>query len=80
MRAVFFYLGELSRNMTFYLGDLALLVGEALQQAVIPPWHAGLIVTEMDTAGVRSLFITALSSLFIGMVMALQTGYAMARF
>src|SRR5262249_18356195 len=63
-----------------YLGDLALLVGEALRQGVIPPWHVGLIVTEMDTAGVHSLFITALSSLFIGMVMALQTGYAMARF
>ena len=80
MRAMFFYLGELSRNMTFYLGDLGLLVGEALRQAMIPPWHVGLIVAEMDTAGVRSLFITALSSLFIGMVMALQTGYAMARF
>jgi phospholipid/cholesterol/gamma-HCH transport system permease protein len=80
MRAIFFYLGEVARRMIYYLGDLALLVWEVLRQSVVPPWHAGLIIQEMDSVGVRSIFITALSALFIGMVMTLQTGYAMARF
>src|SRR5262245_35316890 len=80
MRAVFFYLGEVSRKMIYYLGDLGLLVWDILRQAFVPPWHVGLIIQEMDSVGVRSIFITALSTLFIGMVMTLQTGYAMARF
>src|SRR5262245_19009397 len=78
--AVFFYLDELSRKMIYYLGDLGLLVWDILRQAFVPPWHLGLIVQEMDGAGVKSIFITALSALFIGMVMTLQTGYAITRF
>jgi phospholipid/cholesterol/gamma-HCH transport system permease protein len=80
MRAVFFYLGEVSRKMVYYLGDLGLLLWDILRQAFIPPWHLGLIIQEMDSIGVKSIFITALSALFIGMVMTLQTGYALARF
>lgn len=80
MRAVFFYLGEVVRKMIYYLGDLGLLIWETLRQGIVPPWHVGLIIEEMDSVGVKSLFITALSALFIGMVMTLQTGYAMARF
>src|SRR5919108_4767967 len=80
MRVMFFYLGELSRKMIYYLGDLGLLIWDILRQAFVPPWHVGLIIQEMDSIGVKSIFITALSALFIGMVMTLQTGYAMARF
>ena len=80
MRAVFFYLGEVSRKMIYYLGDLGLLVWDILRQAFVPPWHVGLMIQEMDGVGVKSIFITALSALFIGMVMTLQTGYALARF
>jgi phospholipid/cholesterol/gamma-HCH transport system permease protein len=80
MRSLFFYLGEAARRMIYYLGDLGLLVWEILRQSVVPPWHVGLILTEMDAVGVKSVFITGLSALFIGMVMTLQTGYAMARF
>jgi phospholipid/cholesterol/gamma-HCH transport system permease protein len=80
MRTLFFYLGEVARKITYYLGDLGLLVWEILRQAFVPPWHVGLIIQEMDGVGVKSIFITAMSALFIGMVMTLQTGYAMARF
>jgi phospholipid/cholesterol/gamma-HCH transport system permease protein len=80
MRVIFYYLGEVVRRMIYYLGDLGLLAWETLRQALVPPWHVGLILQEMDTVGVKSIFITALSALFIGMVMTLQTGYAMARF
>jgi phospholipid/cholesterol/gamma-HCH transport system permease protein len=80
MRAIFFYLGECTRRMIYYLGDLSLLIWESVRQAIVPPWHVGLMVEEMDTVGVKSIFITALSALFIGMVMTLQTGYAMTRF
>jgi len=80
MRALFFYLGETVRRMIEYLGDLGLLVWQLLRQAVHPPWHVGLMLMEMDGVGIRSIFISALSALFIGMVMTLQTGYAMARF
>src|SRR5918998_6268612 len=80
MRTIFFYLGEVARKIVYYLGDLGLLVWAILRQAFVPPWHVGLILQEMDSVGVKSVFITALSALFIGMVMTLQTGYAMARF
>jgi phospholipid/cholesterol/gamma-HCH transport system permease protein len=80
MRAMFFYLGEVVRKMIYYLGDLGLLIWETLRQGIVPPWHVGLIIQEVDSVGVKSVFITALSALFIGMVMTLQTGYAMARF
>ncbi|MBI3327816.1 MAG: hypothetical protein HYZ81_14080, partial [Nitrospinae bacterium] len=69
MRPLFFYLGESSRRMIYYLGDLGLLIWQTLRQAIIPPWHVGLILMEMDVIGVKSIFITALSALFIGMVM-----------
>jgi phospholipid/cholesterol/gamma-HCH transport system permease protein len=80
MRVVFFYLGDVVRRMIDYLGDLGLLIWDTVRQGLIPPWHLGLIIREMDNVGVKSIFITALSALFIGMVMTLQTGYAMARF
>jgi phospholipid/cholesterol/gamma-HCH transport system permease protein len=80
VRAMFFYLGEVVRNMVAYLGELGLLIWETLRQGLVPPWEAGLVIAEMDASGVKSLFITALSALFIGMVMTLQTGFAMARF
>jgi phospholipid/cholesterol/gamma-HCH transport system permease protein len=80
MRALFFQLGEMVRKTVYHLGDLGLLTWETLRQGVTPPWYVGLIVREMDAVGVQSLFIAMLSALFIGMVMTLQTGYAMARF
>ncbi len=80
MRAFILYLDATGRRMLYYLGDLGFLVGQTLRQAIIPPWPVKLILIEMDVVGVKSIFITALSALFIGMVMTLQTGYAMTRF
>ena len=80
MRSFLVYLDAVARRMLYYLGDLGFLVGQTLRQAITPPWPVGLILVEMDVVGVKSIFITALSALFIGMVMTLQTGYAMARF
>jgi phospholipid/cholesterol/gamma-HCH transport system permease protein len=59
------------------LGSLVLLTGRALLAFVRPPFRTRLLLTAMDDVGVQSLFIVALTGVFSGMVVALQTAYAL---
>jgi len=43
-------------------------------------WEMGELLRQMDTLGVQSLAISNLTALFTGMVLALQTAYALAQF
>ncbi|HET7712359.1 MAG TPA: ABC transporter permease [Thermoanaerobaculia bacterium] len=62
------------------LGELTALAGQVLRQMVRGPYEKSLIIAQMETVGVRSLSIVAITSLFIGMVLALQTAYSLAEF
>ena len=62
------------------LGDFALLAIRTVQAAARPrfPWRA--TFQQFELIAVRSAPIVALTALFTGMVLALQTAFALARF
>ncbi|MBN2541607.1 ABC transporter permease [bacterium] len=60
--------------------NLSVLSFRAIKNMFIPPYYGGEILNQMVHIGVKSLPIVLLTSLFTGMVMALQTGYEIIRF
>jgi phospholipid/cholesterol/gamma-HCH transport system permease protein len=58
-------------------GALALLTGRAFAALVKPPYEIYEWVRQMEQIGVRSLFVAAITTIFTGMVMALQTAYSL---
>jgi phospholipid/cholesterol/gamma-HCH transport system permease protein len=63
-----------------YVGSLTDLALQTIQQFRRGPVERPLLVAQMDQIGVRSLSIVIITSAFIGMVLALQTAYALADF
>jgi phospholipid/cholesterol/gamma-HCH transport system permease protein len=61
-------------------GRLALFAGAALGHAVLPPIYPRLIVRQMISVGYYSLPVVGLTSVFTGMVLALQSYTGFARF
>jgi phospholipid/cholesterol/gamma-HCH transport system permease protein len=59
---------------------MALLFADACAWLVRRPFRLSLFFRQMEFVGVRSLFVVALTSLFTGMVLALQTYYAFRLF
>jgi len=64
----------------FYIGELTDLGVQTIQQAWSGTPEGTLLIAQFDQLGVRSLSIVAITSLFIGMVLALQTAYSLAEF
>jgi len=64
----------------FYLGDISDLAAQTVVQSRRRPFEKEAFLTQMDQVGVRSLSIVGITSLFIGMVLALQTAYSLADF
>src|SRR5438034_3379183 len=63
-----------------YLGGITDLAVQTVQQAVRGPIDRDIVMTQFDQIGVRSMSIVAITSLFIGMVLALQSAYSLADF
>jgi len=63
-----------------YVGGLTDLTVETVRQTVRGPLESDLLMAQFEQVGVRSLSIVAITSLFIGMVLALQTAYSLADF
>ncbi|HEX8620297.1 MAG TPA: ABC transporter permease [Thermoanaerobaculia bacterium] len=63
-----------------YVGGITELAGQTIQQFRRGPIERPLLMTQFDQIGVRSLSIVIITSAFIGMVLALQTAYALADF
>jgi phospholipid/cholesterol/gamma-HCH transport system permease protein len=55
-------------------------MGAQLAREMRKKWETGEILRQMDALGVQSISITSLTALFTGMVLALQTAYALAQF
>jgi phospholipid/cholesterol/gamma-HCH transport system permease protein len=64
----------------YYLGGVADLAVQTIQQFVRGPVDRAVVIAQFDQIGVRSISIVAITSLFIGMVLALQTAYSLADF
>jgi phospholipid/cholesterol/gamma-HCH transport system permease protein len=64
-----------------YMGEITDLAVQTVQQAFRPGGiERALLIAQFDQVGVRSISIVAITSLFIGMVLALQTAYSLAEF
>ncbi len=74
---------DLGRRLLLFIADLggmSFLAGRTLYDAVMPPYGLRLLVAQMDHIAVRSVSIVGLAGLFVGLVLALQTAYGLARF
>lgn len=63
-----------------YIGGITDLAVQTVRQAARGGTETSLLVVQLDQVGVRSLSIVAITSLFIGMVLALQTAYSLEEF
>jgi len=61
-------------------GEVAILAGQAAMWAVRPPYRIKNLFAQADFVGVGSLFIVLLTGLFTGLVFALQSSFAFAKF
>ena len=72
-------LAEIAR-MLEEVGLFARTVVDVARWAVRPPYRGWLLVQQMETIGVKSLFVVTLTSMFMGLVMVLQTSSLLAKF
>lgn len=64
----------------FYIGELTNLGVQTIEQSWNGKPEGSLIIAQFDQIGVRSMSIVIITSLFIGMVLALQTAYSLSDF
>jgi phospholipid/cholesterol/gamma-HCH transport system permease protein len=62
------------------IGNTLSLTGQTLVWLFRPPFRLSQMLAAMDFLGVQSVFIVGLTGLFSGMVVALQTTYALRNF
>ncbi|HEY0464828.1 MAG TPA: ABC transporter permease [Polyangiaceae bacterium] len=62
------------------VGSVLALTGEMLVWMIRPPYRFGQLLLAMEFVGVGSVFIVALTGVFSGMVLALQTTYSLRAF
>jgi phospholipid/cholesterol/gamma-HCH transport system permease protein len=63
-----------------YVGGVTDLAVQTVQQTFRGPMEGRILMTQFDQIGARSISIVAITALFIGMVLALQTAYSLADF
>ena len=73
-------LKEHVQDALFYIGGLTDLAVQTVQQTVRGRMERDIVMAQFDQIGVRSMSIVIITSLFIGMVLALQTAYSLAEF
>ncbi|HWS71883.1 MAG TPA: ABC transporter permease [Thermoanaerobaculia bacterium] len=62
------------------IGGITDLAVQTIQQAIRGPIEREILLQQFDAIGVQSMSIVGITSLFIGMVLALQTAYSLAEF
>ncbi len=80
MKNFFGWLGHNFLELLQELGRMMLLFIQAFFWLLRPPFRIRLFLKQMEFIGVNSLFVVGLTSLFTGMVLALQTYYAFRMF
>jgi len=68
------------RRRLVHLGGFTVLAGRTARAAATPPWEWSLLLAQMESLGVQSISIVLVTSLFIGMVLALQLAYTLEAF
>jgi phospholipid/cholesterol/gamma-HCH transport system permease protein len=67
----------LLRRAVLTTGELTILTWRALRALVRPPFEIRLWIAEAEQIGWRSLGVAAITTIFTGMVLALQTAYSL---
>jgi phospholipid/cholesterol/gamma-HCH transport system permease protein len=62
------------------VGSVLALTGQSLVWLIRPPYRFGQLLAAMEFIGVQSIFIVALTGVFSGMVLALQTTHSLRDF
>jgi phospholipid/cholesterol/gamma-HCH transport system permease protein len=65
------------REIAAQTGELGILTGRAFLAMISPPYEIGLWVRQMEQIGVRSLGVASITTIFTGMVLALQTALSL---
>ena len=66
-----------ARDIAAQTGGLGFLTARAFLAMIRPPYEVGLWVRQMEQIGVRSLFVAGITTIFTGMVLALQTALSL---
>ena len=66
-----------ARDIAAETGGLGLLTGRAFLAMIAPPYEVGLWIRQMEQIGVRSLGVAGITTIFTGMVLALQTALSL---
>jgi phospholipid/cholesterol/gamma-HCH transport system permease protein len=66
-----------ARAVAEQTGGLGLLTGRAFFAMIRPPYEVGLWIRQMEQIGVRSLGVASITTIFTGMVLALQTALSL---
>jgi len=72
-------IGEKILAFLYFVGGISKLVSQTFYFLFIPPFKRQRVLEEAKKAGIDSLPIVCLISLFIGVILALQTAYLMQR-
>lgn len=73
-------LGGHATHLLRDLGAVSALGAQTFYHALRPPFYPRLLLAQMDHVAVRSVLIVAVAGTFVGLVLALQTAYGLARF
>ena len=65
------------RDIAERTGELGVLTSRSFAALFTPPYEIGLWVRQMEQIGVRSLGVAAITTVFTGMVLALQTALSL---
>ena len=77
---LFYNTGASTINVLNTMGEMFMMLQEAMIYAVKPPYKLKNIFKQMEFVGVGSLFVVILTGSFTGMVLALQSFDALKRF
>lgn len=66
-----------AKDIAAQTGGLGILTARAFFAMIAPPYEAGLWIRQMEQIGVRSLGVAGITTIFTGMVLALQTALSL---
>src|SRR5256885_1840958 len=72
--------GRRVEKALLYVGEITDLASQTIRAIIRGPLESSLLIAQFDQIGVRSISIIGITSLFIGMVLALQTAYSLEEF
>lgn len=73
-------LGRATLVIVYFWGDYSIFIGKIIYRTFARKWRGGLIFQQCLEIGVKSFPIAMLTSVFVGMVMVVQTGYQLIKF